>query len=71
MMDREIEFKDNGDFVEMWWEDDRPPFNDKILGCIRKGEDGFFRFHPARKVVMNCRCLRELAAKVSQLNTSN
>jgi hypothetical protein len=69
-MIRDIEFKFNGDFVEMWWEDDMPPFDGKLMGCIRRGDDNYYRFHPARKTVMNCKCLRVLAKKVSDLNMS-
>lgn len=68
MLNSEIEFKGNKDFIEMWWEQDLPPFNDKLIGCLRKGDDGYYRFHPARKTVMTCKHLRVLAKKVSELN---
>ena len=68
MLKSEIEFKDNKDFVEMWWEQDTPPFNDKLIGCLRKSDDNYYRFHPARKVVMTCKHLRVLAEKISKLN---
>ena len=69
MLQSEIEFKDNGEFVEMWFEDDRPPFKDVLAGAFRKDEEGYFRFHPARKVVMTCKHLRIAAQKASELNT--
>jgi hypothetical protein len=68
MLNAEIEFKDNTDFIEMWWESDSAPFEDKLMGCLRKGEDGHYRFHPARKVILTCKHLRVLAQKCSDLN---
>jgi hypothetical protein len=68
MLKSEIEFKDNGEFVSMWWESDSPPFDDRLMGCLRRDKDGFYRFHPARKVVLTCKHLRTLAKKCSDLN---
>ena len=68
MLKSGIEFKDNKDFIEVWWEQDTSPFNDKLIGCLHKGEDGYYRFHPARKSVMTCKHLRVLSEKVSELN---
>lgn len=71
MLNSEIEFKDNSDFIEVWWECDQAPFDDKLIGYIRKGGDGFYRFHPARKAIMTCKHLRVLAKKISDLNTQS
>jgi hypothetical protein len=67
MLNSEIEFKENGEFIEMWWEQDAPPFDDRLMGCIRKGDDGY-RFHPARKAVLTVKHLRFLIKKCSGLN---
>ena len=64
----EIEFKNNGDFVEMWWQEDKDPFDDVLVGCLRRDDDGYYRFQPASKSVLTCEHLRVLAAKCSQLN---
>ncbi|MFT6988175.1 MAG: hypothetical protein ACJASL_000135 [Paraglaciecola sp.] len=68
MLNAEIEFKVNTDFIEMWWESDTGPFEDKLMGCLRKGEDGYYRFHTARKAILTCKHLRVLAKKCSDLN---
>jgi hypothetical protein len=36
MLSKEIEFKDNGEFVEMWFENDTPPFDDVLAGAFRR-----------------------------------
>jgi len=63
-----IEFKDNGEFIEVYSESDKPPFNDILLGAIRKNEDGYYVFHVARKVILYVCHLRRLAAHISELN---
>lgn len=68
MLNTEIEFKENGNSIAVWWEQDTPPFKDKLIGAVRKGDDGYYRFHPARDAVMHCKILRVLAEKVSNLN---
>ena len=68
MLKREIEFKNNGEFIEMWFEDDRAPFKDVFAGTFRKDDEGYYRFHP-RKVVMTCKHLRMAAKKAGELNT--
>ena len=53
----------------MWFEDDRAPFKDVFAGAFRKDDEGYYRFHPARKVVMTFKHLRMAAEKTSELNT--
>ena len=71
MLKSEVEFKLDGDFYSVWYENDKPPFDDVLMGALRKDSDGYFRFHPARKALMTCKHLRVLAAKVSELNLSD
>ena len=40
----------------------------RLLGAIRKGKDGYFRFHPAGLAILTCKQLRKLAEEVSRLN---
>ena len=68
MLKSEIDFKSSGDLVEIWWESDRPPFDDVLMGCLRKDDDGYYRFYPASKSALTSKHLRILAAKCSELN---
>lgn len=69
-MNREIEFRKRGDEVDIWVEHDCEPFDDYICGVLRKGKDGFFRFHPNSGVVMYQKLLREVAREVNRLNVA-
>ena len=65
---REIYFRQRGDEVDMLVERDCAPFDDYVCGVLRKGGNGFFRFHPSTGVVMHQKLLREVAAEVTRLN---
>ena len=56
---------DEGGYYSVWDEDD--PLHDKLLGSIRKGKDGYFRFHPTGLAILTCKQLRKLAEEVSRL----
>ena len=63
-----MEFEDNGEFIEVWGWDAFNGQNDRLFGAIRKDANGYCWFHPARKVVMSCRMMREISKKLSELN---
>lgn len=65
---REVEFRQNGEQIDMWVERDCAPFDDYICGVLRKDVEGFFRFNPNAGVVMHCKLLQEVAAAVGGLN---
>jgi hypothetical protein len=69
MMESEICFvkQDNGN-VEIWYENDQPPFDDKLMGVLREDTEGYYRFHPARVVVMTCKHFRVVGKYLSELN---
>ena len=69
MLSTEIEFKDNKEFIEVWYEDDRPPFRDVLMGALRKDGEGYYRFHAGRNVVMTCKHFRVVGKKIGDLNT--
>jgi hypothetical protein len=64
-----MEFKDKGEFIEVWGWDAFRGNDDCLFGAIRKGEDGYHWFHPARRAVMSFRMMRDIAKKLSELNT--
>lgn len=68
MLKSEVEFKQEDCFVSVWYENDRPPFDDVLMGALRKDDEGYYRFHPSRKAVMTCKHLRLVASKASELN---
>jgi hypothetical protein len=68
MLKSEVEFRNEDGFISVWYEDDRPPFKDMIMGAIRKDNEGYYRFHPARKAVMTCKHLRVVMYKIAELN---
>jgi hypothetical protein len=68
MLKSEVEFRNEDCFISVWYEDDRPPFKDMIMGAIRKDNEGYYRFHPARKAVMTCKHLRVVMYKIAELN---
>ena len=68
MLKSEIEFRNEGGFISVWYEDDKPPFKARLMGALRKDEDYFYRFHPARKAVMTCKHFRVVGEKISELN---
>ena len=68
MLKSEVEFENVGDFFAVYYEDDKPPFNDRLMGALRKDEDGYYRFHPVRGAVMTCKHFRVLVDKISELN---
>ena len=57
-----IEFKDECGFMSVWYE------NDRLMGSLRKDDDGFYRFHPNRGAVMIQKHLRVVGDKMSGLN---
>ena len=63
-----MEFKYNGDFTEVWGLEPFRGDDDCLFGAIRKDADGYYWFHPSRRVVMSCRMMREIAKKLSELN---
>ena len=69
-MEREIEFKDLSGRIIMQVERDSAPFDEYILGVIKKDDLGYYRFAPNPGVIMTCKHLRVAAKKVSELNTS-
>jgi hypothetical protein len=64
----QIEFKQEDGFFSVWQENDKPPFDDMLMGALRKDCDGYYEFHPARKIIMTCKLCRTIAAKLSELN---
>jgi hypothetical protein len=64
---REVEFRQRDAEFDMWVERDRRPFDTYICGVLRKGDDGFFRFHPRCGVAMHCKLLREASDKIAEL----
>lgn len=60
-----MEFKSNGDVIT---EREEGPFDEYSIGVIKKGDDGYHRFHPIDGAVMICRHLKQIAAKLSELN---
>ena len=69
MLHSEITFTKEEDLIAVWYEEDKPPFEDKLMGSLRKDEDGYYRFHPARKVIMTCKHFRVVGEKISSLNS--
>lgn len=69
MLEAEIEFKEEDGVLSVWYEDDRAPFTDRLMGALRKDDEGYYRFHPARKAVMTCKHFRIVGKKISELNT--
>lgn len=65
-----MEFKDNGEFIEVWeWE---PIKGDDyyLFGAIRKDADGYHWFHPVR-VMMSSIIMHDISKKLSELNLKN
>ena len=63
-----IDYTDNGDFIECY-SYCFVKHDDILLGAIRKGYEGYYIFHPARKVTLDCGLLRRLSTKLSEMNT--
>ena len=63
-----IDYTDNGDFIECYSYCFEKSY-DILLGAIREGYAGYYVFHPARKVTLNCGLLSRLSAKLSEMNT--
>lgn len=70
-MNSEIEFREENDCISVWYEDDRPPFKDCLMGELWKDNEGYYRFHPDEDAVMTQKHFRTVGRKISQLNTSN
>ena len=68
-MEAEIEFNQDEGFITVWYENDGTPFDVKIMGIIRKGDDGYYRFHTSGNTVMTCKHLRLVFSKLSKLNS--
>lgn len=62
-----FEYKYNGEFYEVW--DDYWFDKEILVGALRKNDEGYYQFHPGRKVVLSCKMLRDIAEKLSELNT--
>lgn len=62
-----IEYKDEGDFISCW-SYDYEKSDDRIIGGIRKDDNGYWVFHPARKVTLCCGQLKRLFVKISEMN---
>lgn len=69
-MIRMIEFKGNGEIIEMWVQREDAPYDEYIIAIIKKGDDGYSRFYPKDGVVMIQKYLREAADEISKLNSS-
>lgn len=62
-----IEYKTEEDFTSCWsysYEKGR----DELIGAIRKDYEGFWVFHPARKVTLCCGQLKRLYIKIREMN---
>lgn len=66
-----MEFKNNGEFIEARGYSEIVDNDEFLFGAIRKDAAGYYWFHPARKVVMSCRMMREISKKLSELNSKN
>lgn len=63
-----IDYKYEGEFISCWsYSFDKS--RDDLIGAIRKDADGFWVFHPARKVTLCCGQLKRLYVKISEMNT--
>lgn len=67
-MSEQIEFNEKGNVIEILYEDDRPPFDRKLMGILQKDDEGFYRFHPSRNAVMIQKHFRIVGDKISELN---
>lgn len=62
-----VDYKREGEFISCWsYNFDKS--RDELVGAIRKDGEGFWVFHPARKVTLCCRQLKKLCTKLSELN---
>lgn len=43
---------------------------DKLCGIISKDENGYWRWHTNRKIVLTCGQLKQISLKLSELNRS-
>ena len=68
-MENSIEFVDLDGFIQVWYENDVSPFEDRIMGAIRKDEEGYHRFRPVNGIDMTCRMLRVVSVELDRLNT--
>jgi len=66
-----MEFKENDEFIEVCGWDSIRGDDDCLFGFIRKDSGGYHWFHPARRVVMSCRVMREISKKLSELNLNS
>ena len=64
-----FEYKDNGKFIDVRGWDAFGGDDDILIGTIQKCEDGYHWFHPAKKIVLSCKALKDIAEKLSELNT--
>lgn len=64
-----IDYEEKEDCI-VCWSYDFEKSDDVILGAIRKDYEGYWVFHPARKVTLNCGQLKRLCKKLSDMNTS-
>jgi len=69
MLDSTIEFKEEDGFISVWYEDDRAPFKDRLMGALREDGEGYYRFHPARGAIMIYKHFRVVGKKIGELNT--
>lgn len=63
-----INFKDNGEFIEVYGWNPSIGEDDFLFGALRKCEEGYYWFHPARKVVLCFGGMKEICDKLGRLN---
>lgn len=64
-----MKFKDNGEFIGVYGWDAFKGDDDVLMGALRKNEDdGYYWLHPARRINFTSKMLRDIAAKLSELN---
>ena len=68
-MSEQVEFSEKEQIIEVLYEDDRPPFKKKLMGVLKKDDEGFFRFHPNGNAVMIQKHFRIIGKKISELNS--
>lgn len=68
MLKASVEFRDGKECISVFYENDEPPFDDRLMGVLRKDNEGFYRFHPARKAIMTVRHFRIVMSKMAELN---
>lgn len=60
-----IDIKHNGEFYECWSTRE----DAQLIGALRADRDGFYMFHPARRIMLCVKELNQIASKLSMINT--